>query len=127
MEAGVRAALSYWWINAAADNVWAGQVKLVDQLLLSTFGPSTRDADRNRVRSAAALQAKRRMLLIAPLATYPQERCDAMSRQLKIGGFHGMPIAFLQNGLWESTMRRYSGALAGWRSRNGRWPSHRSK
>ena len=89
-------------------------MKLVDQLLLPAFGAETREADRNRVRSAAALQAKRRMLLIAPLAAFTQERCDAMSRLLKIGGFHGMPIALMQNGLWESTMRRYSGALAGW-------------
>jgi len=120
-----RASLSYWWINAAADNVWAGQVKLVDQLLLPAFGAETREAERNRVRSAAALQAKRRMLLIAPLAAYTQERCDSMSRQLKIGGIHGMPIAFIQNGLWESTMRRYSGALAG-AAVTVRWTSPRS-
>lgn len=111
-----RPSLSYWWINNAADNVWAGQVKLVDQLLLPAFGAETREAERNRSRAAAALQAKHRMVLIAPLAAFTPERFEAMARQLKIGGFHGMPIAFMQAGLWDSTVRRFPSALAGWRS-----------
>lgn len=114
-----RASLSYWWINNAADNVWVGQVKLVDQLLLPAFGPETREAERNRVRAAAALQAKHRMLVIAPLAGFTPERSDAMARQLKIGGFHGMPIAFMQNGLWDSTVRRFPNAATAWRNGQG--------
>lgn len=114
-----RVSLSYWWINNAADNVWAGQVKLVDQLLLPAFGAETREAERNRVRAAAALQAKHRMLLIAPLAGFTPERADAMARQLKIGGFHGMPMAFMPNGLWDSTVRRFPSAVAAWRDGQG--------
>lgn len=114
-----RASLSYWWINNAADNVWAGQVKLVDQLLLPAFGAEAREAERNRMRAAAALQAKHRMLVIAPLAAFSQERFDAMARQLKIGGFHGMPTAFMQNGLWDSTVRRFPNAMAGWCNGHG--------
>jgi hypothetical protein len=110
-----RASLAYWLLNNAADNVWAGKVKLVDQLLLPAFGADTREADRNRTRAAAALDAKYRMLLVAPLAAFTQERCDGMSRQLKIGGFHGMPMAFMLGGLWDSTMRRFPLAIAGWR------------
>lgn len=114
-----RASLTYWWLNNAADNVWAGHVKLVDQLLLPAFGSDTREADRNRVRAAAALRAKHRMLIIAPLATFTQDRSDAMSRQLKIAGFHGMPIAFMQSGLWDHTVRRFASAVAGWRDGQG--------
>lgn len=114
-----RASLSYWWINNAADNVWAGQVKLVDQLLLPAFGADSREAERNRTRAASALQAKRRMLVIAPLASFTQERFDAMARHLKIGGFHGMPMAFMQKGLWESTARRFQNAIAAWRGGHG--------
>jgi hypothetical protein len=114
-----RASLSYWWVNNAADNVWAGQVKLVDQLLLPAFGMDTREAERNRSRAAAALQAKHRMLLIAPIAAFTQERFDAMGRQLKISGFHGMPIAFMQAGLWDSTVRRFPNAVSAWRNGKG--------
>ena len=47
-----------------------GQVKLVDQLLLPAFGADAREAERNRTRAALALQAKHRMLVIAPLASF---------------------------------------------------------
>lgn len=114
-----RASLSYWWVNNAAENVWAGHVKLVDQLLLPAFGAETREAERNRARVTGALDAKHRMLVIAPLAAYTPERAESMDRQLKIGGFHGMPIAFMQKGLWESTTRRFPNASGAWRSGHG--------
>jgi hypothetical protein len=114
-----RASLAYWWLNNAADNVWAGEVKLVDQMLLPAFGAETREAERNRQRAAAALQAKHRMLVIAPLAAFNQDRFDSMGRQLKIAGFHGMPIAFMQSGLWDHTVRRFPNAIAGWRDGQG--------
>lgn len=111
-----RASLAYWLLNNAADNVWAGQVKLVDQLLLPAYGAESREAERNRARAAAALESKHRMLIIAPLAAFTQNRVDAMSRQLKIGGFHGMPMAFMQGGLWDSTVRRFPSAISAWRN-----------
>lgn len=114
-----RASLSYWWVNNAAENVWAGNVKLVDQLLLPAFGVETRDAERNRGRVAGALEARHRMLVIAPLAAFTPERAESMARQLKIGGFHGMPIAFMQNGLWENTTRRFPNAFGAWRNGHG--------
>jgi hypothetical protein len=114
-----KSSLAYWLLHNAADNVWAGNVKLVDQLLLPAFGAETREAERNRMRAAASLEAKYRMLVVAPLAAFTQERADAMSRQLKIGGFHGMPIAFMQGGLWDSTVRRFPNALSAWRSGQG--------
>lgn len=114
-----RASLAYWLLNNAADDVWAGHVKLVDKLLLPAFGAETREAERNRARAAAALKEKHRMLIIAPLAAFTQERADAMSRQLKISGFHGMPMAFMQGGLWASTMRRFPNAISAWRKGQG--------
>lgn len=73
-----------------------------------------RDAQPNRTPAASALQHKNRMLIIAPLAAFSQEQSVAMARQLKIGGFHGMPRPFMQTGLWESTMQRFPSGLAGW-------------
>lgn len=114
-----RASLSYWWLNNAADNVWAGRLKVIEHLLLPAFGADTKEAERNRARTAAALQAKHRMLIVAPLAAFTQERSDAMARQLKIGGFHGMPITFMQSGLWDSTVKRFPAAVAAWRNGHG--------
>jgi hypothetical protein len=88
-------------------------------LLLPAFGADARKAERNRTRAALALQAKHRMLVIAPLASFTQERFDAMARQLKIGGFHGIPMTFMQNGLWDSTVRRFPNAIAAWRGGRG--------
>jgi hypothetical protein len=85
-----RSSLSYWRINNPADNVWAGQVKLLDQLLLPAFGVGTREAERDRMRAISA-QAKHRMLVIAPLAAHTPERFDAMARQLKLGAFTACP------------------------------------
>ena len=111
-----RSSLAYWWINNAADNVWAGDVKLAELLLVPAFGAETREAQRNRTRAASALQNRNRMLIIAPLAAFSQEQSVAMAIQLKIGGFHGMPCSFMQPGLWESTTKRFPSALAGWRN-----------
>lgn len=114
-----RASLAYWMLNGAADNVWAGKTKLVDQLMLPAYGANTREAERNRGRAAVALETKHRMIIVAPLAAYTQDQAEAMSKQLKIGGFHGMPITFLQAGLWDSTMRRYPNAVSAWRNGYG--------
>jgi hypothetical protein len=110
---------AYRWINNAADNVWVGHFKLVDLVLLPAFRSDSREAERNRARAAAALEAKHRMLIIAPLAAYTPEQADAMTRQLKIGAFHGMPLTFMPGGLWESTVRRFPNAIAGWRDGHG--------
>ena len=114
-----KASLTYWWVNNAAENLWAGKVELSHQLLLPAFGAETRDAQRNRSRATAAVQTKHRMVLIAPLAAFTQERYDGMARQLKIAGFHGMPIAFMPTGLWETTVRRFQNAISAWRGGHG--------
>ncbi|MFC5550189.1 DUF1173 family protein [Massilia aerilata] len=114
-----KASLAYWWINNAADDLWAGQVKLVDNLLLPAFGAETREAERNRLRAAAALADKRRLIVIAPLASFTQERFSEMGERLKISGFHGMPSAYMKTGVWDSTVRRFANAIAAWRSGHG--------
>ena len=114
-----RPSLVYWLLNNAAADVWAGTIKLADQLLLPAFGADTREAGRNQARATAAFDAKHRMVVIAPLAAFTQERADAMPKQLKIGGFHGIPIAFMQSGLWENTVRRFPNVISGWRTGHG--------
>ena len=114
-----RPSLAYWLVHKAADDIWIGNVKLAHQLLLPAFGADTREAERNRDRTASALSGKRRMLVIAPLAAWNQGREPQMEQQMKIAGFHGMPIVYMQEGLWASTMRRFANAMSAWRNGTG--------
>lgn len=111
-----RPSLAYWLVHNAADDIWIGNLKLADQLLLPAFGADTREAERNRDRTASALSGKRRMLVIAPLAAWNQGREAQMEQQMKIAGFHGMPIVYMPEGLWASTVRRFANALSAWRN-----------
>jgi hypothetical protein len=106
----------FWRLNQAADDVVAGNVNLGDQLLLPAASADGSEAERNRTRVAGALLAKRRMLIIAPLASYTPEREARMAKDLTIAGFHGIPKAFLRPGQWELLNKRFRAAVAGWKA-----------
>ena len=106
----------FWRLNQAADDVTAGNVKLGDQLLLPAITADSPEAVRNRARVVVALAAKRRMLIIAPLASYSAEREERMLKDLAISGFHGIPKAFMRPGQWQMLNTRYRTAVAGWRA-----------
>jgi hypothetical protein len=102
-----------WRLNPAADDVHAGNVKLGDQLLLPAPAADRPEAERNRARVMVALAARRRMLIIAPLASYSAEREARMAKDLAISGFHGIPKAFRRPGQWELLNKRFRSAVAG--------------
>lgn len=106
----------FWRINQAADDVRTGNLKLVDQLLLPAMAQHSPEAERNRLRVDSALQGKRRMLIIAPLASHSLEREQRMTTDLAIAGFHGIPKAFMRPGQWELLSKRYWAAVAGWKA-----------
>lgn len=106
----------FWRINQAADDVHIGDLKLVDQLLLPAMAPDSPEAVRNRLRVESALQGKRRLLVIAPLAGYSPEREQRMEKDLAIAGFHGVPKPFMRPSHWELLNKRYRGAVAGWKT-----------
>lgn len=106
----------FWRLDQAADDVHAGELKLSDQLLLPAVTADGSEADRNRARVLASLAAKKRMLIIAPLASYTAEREVRMAKDLAITGFHGIPRAFMRPGQWETLNKRYRSAVAGWRA-----------
>lgn len=56
------------------------------------------EAERNRQRVESALHGKRRMLIIAPLASHSPEREQCMAKDLAIAAFHGIPKAFMLHG-----------------------------
>lgn len=106
----------FWRLDQAADDVHAGELKLSDHLLLPASTADGSEAERNRARVLASLAAKRRMLIIAPLASYTEEREARMAKDLAIAGFHGIPRAFMRPGQWETLNKRYRSAVAGWKA-----------
>lgn len=106
----------FWRLNQAANDVHAGSVKLSDQLLLPAMSSDGPEAERNRARVAGALAAKRRMLIVAPLASYSAEREARMAKDLAISGFHGIPKAFMRLGQWDVLNKRYRAAVSGWKA-----------
>jgi hypothetical protein len=106
----------FWRLNQAADDVQAGNVKLSDYLLLPAPAADGPEAARNRERVMSALLAKRRMLIIAPLASYSVEREARMATEMTISGFHGIPKPFVRSGQWELLNKRYRAAVAGWKA-----------
>lgn len=105
----------FWRLNQAADDVCSGTVNLADQLL-PAMAQDAPEAARNRSRVESALAAKRRMLIIAPLASYSVEREERMAKDLAIAGFHGIPKPFVRPGQWDLLNKRYRAAVAGWKA-----------
>lgn len=106
----------FWRLNQAADDVQAGNVTLSDYLLLPAPAAEGPEAARNRERVLSALLAKRRLLIIAPLASYSVEREARMATEMTISGFHGIPKPFVRSGQWELLNKRYRAAVAGWKA-----------
>lgn len=101
-------------LHAAASTINVGELALVDQLLVPAASPGDADANRNRERVQAAIANKRRLLIVAPLASYTAERADRAKRELTIAGFHGMPRVFLAEGQWDRIAKRFPLVIAGW-------------
>lgn len=103
-------------IHTSAEAVVAGDLKLADQLLLPAMRSEDMEAKRNVSRVRAAIDNRRRLLVIAQLATYSPERAQRMSIALQIAGFHGIPRIFLAGGQWQRLCKRHQSAVSGWES-----------
>lgn len=110
---------AYRRLNDAADEVWISDLKLADQLLLAAFDPERGQAVRNRERTTASFAAGLRMVIIAPLAAFSDERDASMENKLTISAFHGIPTVYMQSELWENTKRRFQNAATSWRKGAG--------
>lgn len=107
----------FWRIDQAADDVHPGNLKLGDQLLLPAMAQDSSEAERNRLRVESALQGKRRMRLIAPLASYSPEREQRMAKDLAIRRLprHTQSLRTAWPvGAAEQTIRSGRRALEGW-------------
>jgi hypothetical protein len=103
-------------LQTNAEGVISSDVQLADQILLPAMRPDSPEAARNAGRVLDAITNKRRMLVIAPLASYTAERAERMGEGLKISGFHGIPLIFMSDGHWPRLCKRYQAVIAGWKA-----------
>jgi len=101
-------------INLAASKILASRLTIEDCLLVGTFFTSQEKANEDKVKNAAAL--KRRLVLIAPMATYTSERDGGFKGNLPLKNFGGMPYTHLPLDLWKRTKKRFESEFVHWRS-----------
>lgn len=105
----------HWWLHCAAKEIIAGKHDLDQVLLLAAGSEGSSDEKRNVDKVRAALKAKNRMLVIAPLAAYTPEREVGITSRLPIAGYFGIPPMFMTQAIWLSVERRFPNAAAAWR------------
>jgi hypothetical protein len=94
-----------------ASSTYAARVRLSSSMLISTpaAGPQ---ADLNKAKAAEAMNRRRRLVVIAPLARY-QSGMEKAPR-LPIMGFHGIPHLSLSGDDWDLLQHRFQREINGW-------------
>jgi hypothetical protein len=101
----------HYYLQQVASSTYAGRVRLASNLLVAA--PSAgRQADLNGAKSLEAMNQRRRLVVVAPLAQY-QEGMEAGSK-LPIAGFHGIPHLPMSPELWAALGQRYKHELNSW-------------
>lgn len=106
--------LVHYYLRESAKKIVAGRTRVSATLLTAANSPG-KDAERNTSIVARALDARNRLLIVAPLAAYRPDLEQNLQRgQLPISGFHGIPYLRMQDGLWSHLNDKYP-ALSAWR------------
>lgn len=95
-----------------AAATYAGRVKLAGNLLVATSAAIGRQAELNKAKSTEAMNRRRRLIVIAPLAQF-QPGMEAAAT-LPIAGFHGISHLVMNPELWETLQQRFSAEMNGW-------------
>lgn len=114
MEGKRTASLVSYLLNQQASTIDAGKTCLSDVLLL----PAERQkvtALKNETRTQQAIQKKNRMVAIAELATYTEDRARDPAK-LWVKDYHGLPHLNINTALWLKTLTRFPAAAAGWQA-----------
>lgn len=102
----------HYHLMTVAMKVYAGRIKLAQNLLIGTSNDSGQQAKLNHAKALAAHQERRRLIVVAPLTTH-REGLDGAST-LPIAGFHGIPYLTMSDELWDTTRRRYAREIGAW-------------
>ncbi len=103
--------LHYHLLRVAAAT-YAGRVRLSGNLLVSTPAAAGRQAELNKAKGMEAMNRRRRLVVIAPLAQFLAGMEEGAA--LPIAGFHGIPHLTMSPELWETLQRRFSAEMNGW-------------
>lgn len=96
----------------AALRTYAGRVRLASNLLVATPSNSGRQAELNQAKSVEAMNRRRRLVVIAPLARY--QPGSEVNPTLPISGFHGIPHLSMPPEAWETAQTRFRSELNSW-------------
>lgn len=97
-----------------ASSTFAGRVRLSSNLVIATTAADGQQAALNKAKSTEAMNRRRRLIAIAPLAHYQPDMGTA--GRLPIMGFHGIPHIALSAEDWEAFQRRFMAEINGWMS-----------
>jgi len=101
-------------LRNAADRISANRMPLSDVLMLAA-GKDSRDEARNRARVLDAQAKGRRLLVVAPLARFDQDKHGQLSR-LPLAGPFGMPSLWLTREANERMARRFAREMSCWKA-----------
>lgn len=102
----------HYHLMSVAMKTYAGRIKLSQNLLIGTPRDTGQQAKLNHAKALAAHQERRRLIVVAPLATH-REGLDG-APTLPITGFHGIPYLGMSDELWDITRRRYGREIGAW-------------
>lgn len=103
-----------YWLRKAACSIRSGRIYISDVLCLAAFNENSKQAKRNAEIVKNATRKKNRLVVIAPLASFTEERARCEKGRLPIIGFHGIPYLVLDANLWRNTANRFSQEMSAW-------------
>ncbi|AOV18759.1 hypothetical protein BJI67_16085 (plasmid) [Acidihalobacter aeolianus] len=106
-------ALNYWLRSAAAE-ITVSRMTLGDVLLLGTRQDHGEEANRqvcNRAR-----RERRRIIVIAPLAGFTEERAACEDGVIPLKFFSGIPPLQVKPEYWRHIIQRFPAAMAAWKA-----------
>jgi len=95
-----------------AASTYAGRVRISSSLLVATPAATGRQGELNKAKSVEAMNRRRRLIVVAPLAHYQEGMAQAA--RLPISGFHGIPYLSTSEDTWASLQRRFLSELNSW-------------
>lgn len=98
----------------AANKITTHRLRL-DAALVAATPISGGDQDKaNTAKVSSAIRNKRRLLVVAPLAAFSQERGEGTTGFLAITGINGVPKLKYDAETWASVRRRFKRELSAW-------------
>ncbi|MFG0272416.1 DUF1173 family protein [Pseudomonas sp. zjy_14] len=97
-----------------ASRITTNHMRLNEALVVSTPESGGRQEEANIAKVKSATRNKRRLLIIAPLASYNEERASGVKGFLAVKYPNGLPLITYDQALWSAVSKRYSRQLSAW-------------